>query len=66
MAGPTSFAQPWEMAMPAAVVGPPMLALEAMMASSRSNLQSFAPTKQNSMLMTTIMNVTPRLCCDGE
>lgn len=46
--------------MPAAVVGPPMLALEAMMASSRSNFSTLAPMKQNSILTTTIRNVSTR------
>ena len=58
MAGPTRRDQPWEMAMPAAVVGPPMLALEAMMASSRSKRSSRAPTKQKTMFTTTMRKVS--------
>ena len=45
--------------MPAAVVGPPMLALEAMMASSRSNRSSRAPTKQKTMFTTTMSGFEP-------
>ena len=41
--------------MPAAVVGPPILALEARMASSRSALKSLAAPKQNSMFTMTMI-----------
>ena len=57
MTGPTRALQPWEIAMPAAVVGPPILALEARMMSSRSKCSSLPPTKQNSMFTTTMMAV---------
>ena len=53
--GPISFTHPWDIAMPAAVVGPPILALEARMISSRSNRNSFPPRKQNSMFTSTMI-----------
>ena len=54
MHGPTSLFQPWAIAMPAAVVGPPMLALDARMISSREPPMSLPPMNQKSMLMITI------------
>ena len=43
--------------MPAAVVGPPMLALEARMISSKSKCSSLPPTKQNTIFTMTMMSV---------
>ena len=41
--------------MPAAVVGPPIFALDAMRISSKANPNIFPPIRQNSMFTTTII-----------
>lgn len=53
--GPIRWYHPFDMAMAAAVDGPPMLAFDAMIASCNETFNNFAPNKTTSIFIRTII-----------
>ena len=53
--GPTSLDHPFDIAIAAAVVGPPIFALDARIASYKLNLNIFATINVTSMFISTII-----------
>ena len=59
--GPTSLVHPLEMAIAAAVVGPPMFAFEANIISSKLNLKSLPKLNDTSILIKTIIAANTKM-----